>query len=132
MRYSYRLNKRNLKLQKNFFNGKEYVSKKDNREVNIETAENGNVIISAKLHQNTIAKKILCLYNNEDEIYVSYAGWRTKTTSSAIKALIPTDWEYCSGSVIAPSGAKMSIPLYGFLKLVDPVKAHKESWISDI
>jgi hypothetical protein len=135
---NHRYSLRNVKLQKCFWSGHEYSSNKDNRSVKIESINN-KMEIQARLHKNVIAKRCNVSWMDweradwdpdacNETMYISYAGWKTRTTSMAIAALLPSGWRYLNGHVLSPKGVRIEIPVDGYLKLIDPIIEHEQSW----
>ena len=97
-------NLRNKRFSKNFLSDLPYKSKADNREVRVYRSLDGSAGYTlGLLHGNAIVKR------EGGHLYISYAGWRTPTTTLAIKACLPPAWSLSAGVLVSPQGARMNV-----------------------
>jgi hypothetical protein len=92
----------NKKLSWNFLTSKPYSTK--NRGVEVIEDKNGNKCVYARLYKTYIVKR-----DSNGDLYITYGGWPTATTTKAINACLPIGWTYSKRQLISPNKTVINV-----------------------
>ena len=92
----------NRRLALSFAAGKSYNTKLRGVEITTDS-RTGEQTVYARLYRTNIAKL------EKGELYVTYGGWPTSTTTKAINACLPAGWKYQRRQLITPNGRVIDV-----------------------